>query len=213
MLRKHGWKFVGRPRGRVHGFTLVETIIAMSVLFIAMAGIVSVLLSTVKLRQFNEAEAKARNAAEQVFSAIRGMSDVVDAYSRFGGGGPEETFDIRGLQGPVPGTSVGRVIVWRRKSSLKDRVTPPQPDPGSALALSQADLLAAQMSFSSSFPSTMDSAAGTAGTAWDDYLDTNGDGLVTSTDEPQLMPVSLRIRWRAPSGVTTQYYSAIIGRR
>jgi hypothetical protein len=213
MRLEHGWKHFGRPRGRVQGFTLLETIIAMSVLFIAMAGIVSVLLSTVKLRKFNEGEAKARNAAEQVFSAIRGMSDVVDAYGRFGGGGPEETFDVRGLQEPAPGVPVGRIIVWRLKDSLKDRATPPQPDPASALVLSQDDLLRAQMSFSSTFPAIMDAAAGAAGTAWNDYLDTNGDGLVTSADDPQLMPVSVRLRWRSQSGVTTQYYSAIIGKR
>ncbi len=213
MHRKQGWRYLGHRRSSVRAFTLVETVIAMSVLFIALAGIISALLRTVTLRQVNAGDALSRTAAEQVFSAIRGMPDVVDAYSRFGGGGPEETFAIRGLQGPTPGEQVGRVIVWRLKSSLKNRTTPPQPDPGSALVLSQDDLMTAQNLFSSAFPNIMDSMANATGTAWNDYLDTNGDGFVTSADDPQIMPVSVRIRWRAPSGVTTQYYSAIIGKR
>ena len=59
----------------------------------------------------------------------------------------------------------------------------------------------------------VDSMPNAVGTGWNDYLDTNGDGLVTGADDPQLMPVSVRIRWRSPSGIATQYYSAIIGRR
>ena len=101
------------------GISLIETVIAMSILFIGLAGIVSAHISSMRLRQVNAERALSRNAAEQVFSGIRGMPGLVDAYQRFGGGGPEETFDVRGLQTPAPGQPVGRVIVWRLKNSLK----------------------------------------------------------------------------------------------
>jgi type II secretory pathway pseudopilin PulG len=202
-----------RRRETRGGFTLIETLLAMCVIFIAMAGLISAILVCSRLRQLNEDKALARNAAEHAFSAIRGMGSLPDAYGRFGGGGSEETFTVRGLADPAPNQPAARVIVWRRKSSLKNRTTPPNPDPGSAMAWTPADLLAAQAAFSSAFPGVMDTMADAAGTGWDDYLDTNGDGAVNGLDEPQLMPVTLRLRWRTHSGVTTQYFSAIIGNR
>lgn len=213
MTNRCGWESMARSPNCSSGFTLVETIVAMAVLFIAMAGVITANLSSMHLRQLNAQEAKARNAAEGVLSAIRGTPNLVEAYNRFGGGGPEERFDVRGLQGSLPGEPAGRVIVWRLKSSLKDRVNPPQPDPGSPFALSKTDILAAQARFSSSFPNVMDSVANTDGTGWNDYLDTNTDGKVDSTDDPQLMGVSVRIRWRTSSGLSTQYFSAVIGKR
>ena len=207
------WRRERCSRKACGGFTLLETIIAMSVLFISMAGIVSAYLSCMWVRQVSSERALARNAAEQTLSAIRGLPGIVDAYLRFGGGGAEETFTVRGLQDPSPNEPVGRVIVWRRKSSLKNRVTPPQPDPGSALAMSQDDILAAQVAFSSVFPPMMDMVADQAGTGWDDYMDTNTDGMVNTTDDPQLMAVTVRIRWRSRSGITTHYFSAVVGRR
>jgi type II secretory pathway pseudopilin PulG len=195
------------------GFTLLETVIAMSVLFIAMAGLFSAILICSRLRQTNAEHAKARNAAEQIFSGIRGMPTIVDAYDRFGGGGSEETFDIEGLKPVSPNDPVGRVIVWRLKSGLKDRTTPPQPDPGSALAMSQDEIRAAQEAFSGGFPGMMEQSAYVSGTGWDDFLDTNKNGFVESTDDPQLMAVTVRVRWQPHSGVATQYYSAVIGKR
>jgi type II secretory pathway pseudopilin PulG len=192
---------------------MIETMISMAVLMIAMASIMTTLLNGTRLRQVNEDNARARNAAEETLSAIRGMMNIPDAYNRFGGGGAEEIFNIRGLQGLAPNTPAGRVIVWRLKSSLKDRATPPQPDPGSALILSQNELLEAQRAFSDTYPGILDSAANATGTAWDDFLDTNGDTFVDAADDPQVMPVTVRIRWQSQTGVITRYFSAIIGRR
>lgn len=209
IYRRHG----RRIQRRRAGFSLLETMIAMVMLFVSMAGILSAYLNCLWEQQVNTEEARARNAAEQVLSALRGMPDLVEAYQRFGGGGPEETFAVRGLQGPSVNDAAGRVIVWRRKDSLKNRVTPPQPDPGSAMFLSQSDLLAAQQAFSSTFPAVLDTAAGMTGTGWNDFLDTNGNGTVDITDDPQVMPVTVRIRWRTRSGIRTHYFSAVIGRR
>jgi len=195
------------------GFTLIETMISMSVMLIAVAGLVSSILMCVKLRQTNEEKAKARNAAEQTFSAIRGMSGIVDAYNRFGGGRSEETFSVSGLSDPSATEQAGRIIIWRLKDSLKDRTNPPNPDPDSSLAFSQTDIRDAQNSFSSSFPNEMESLADTPGINWTDFIDTNGDSLVNSGDSPQLMPVTLRLRWRTRTGMTTQYFSALIGQR
>jgi hypothetical protein len=195
------------------GFGLVDTMIAMAILFIAMAGILSAHVSFVALRQVNMEKAMARNAVEESFSALRGMLGIVEAYNSFGGGSTGETFDIRGLQRPSTGEPVGRIIVWRLRSSLKDQVNPPQPDPGSSLTLDQDDLFAAQVAFSSSFPDVMESISYTTGTGWDDYLDTNNDGAVDGADDPQLLLITIRIRWRSSSGVRTNYFSTIIGRR
>ena len=214
MRQRIGLRRKTNLRGRCAGFTLIETLIAMSLVAVALAGIISAYVSGIWLRQVNMEKAKARNAAEQTFSAIRGMENIVDAYLRFGGGALEETFEIRGLQGPAANEPPGRIIVWRLKSSLKNRVTPPKPDPASSLALSQIEILGAQAAFSSSFPSVIDTVANMTGsTAWDDYIDTNNDGVVDDKDEPQIMPVTIRIRWRSRSGMSTHYFSATIGRR
>ncbi len=195
------------------GFGLVDTMIAMAILFIALAGILSAHVSFVALRRVNMEKALARNAAEQSFSAVRGMLGIVEAYSSYGGGTTGETFDIRGLQRPSASEPVGRIIVWRLRSSLKDQVNPPQPDPESSLTLDYSDLLAAQTAFISSFPDGMESISYATGTGWNDYLDTNNDGAVDSADDPQLLLITIRIRWRSPSGVRTNYFSTIIGRR
>ena len=83
------WILPRKLRSTSKGFTLIEVIIAMSVLFIAVASIVSATLVCMQLRQLNHEKALARNSAEQVFSAIRGMPSIIDAYNRFGGSGPE----------------------------------------------------------------------------------------------------------------------------
>ncbi len=195
------------------GFTLVELVITMSVLSIALTGIFSAVMSNMQLRKLNADKALARNAAERVLSGARGMPGIVEAYLRFGGGGPEEAFTIRGLQDPSTNETAGRVIVWRLKSSLQNNVNPSHPDPGSSLPLSQADILAVQASFASSFPNVMDTMANIPGTGWDDYIDTNMDGVVNDSDDPQIIGISVRIRWRSHSGLITQYFSGLIGRK
>lgn len=182
----------------------------MAVLVVAIVGLVSAILATTRLRQLNSEQSAARNEAERVLSAVRGMQSVRDAYARFGGGGSQETFDVHGLSGPSAGERPGRVIVWRRKSSLTNRAAPPQPDPLSALAIPAGDLLEAQASFSGSFPAPLDAVAGVTGTAWDDYFDTDGDGAYNSLDDPRLMPVTVRIRWRSRSAVVTKYFSTVV---
>lgn len=207
----------GRPLGcskiTIRGFSLIETMITMTVLSISLMGIFSALITCMQVRKMNENNAMARNAAEGVLSGIRGMPGIVEAYQRFGGGGSEETFTVRGLQDPSANEPCGRVIVWRLKSSIKNRVNPPQPDPGSALAMSKDDVLAAQTAFAESYPNIMETMANMSGTAWDDYIDTNTDGVVNDLDEPQIMAVTVRIRWRSHSGLNTRYFSGIIGRR
>ncbi len=182
----------------------------MAVLVVAIVGLVSAILAATRLRQLNAEQSSARNEAERVLSAVRGMQSVRDAYARFGGGGSQETFDVHGLAGPSAGERSGRVIVWRLKSSLTVRTNPPQPDPLSTLNIPAAELLEAQASFSGSFPAPLQTMAGVAGTAWDDFFDTNGDGAYNSLDEPRLMPVTVRIRWRSRSAVVTRYFSTVV---
>ncbi|MHC4599163.1 MAG: type IV pilus modification PilV family protein [Planctomycetota bacterium] len=120
-------------RGSTAGLTLLETIVAALILAVALVGLLAALVSEVRLRRINKERALARNAAERTLSAIRGMESLVEAYQRFGGVGPEATFDVRGLADPAPGERVGRVIVWRRKGGNP-------PDPASTPPLSGADL-------------------------------------------------------------------------
>jgi hypothetical protein len=191
----------------------MEVLIALSALSIALIGIISAIITCTQLRQVNGEKAHARNAAEQIFSSIRETGGLLEAYNRYGGGGPEETFVVRGLQNPAPNQPAGRVIVWRDKDSLENRINPPQPDPDSPLAMSQNDILLAQAAFSESFPAVMDTLPFAAGTGWDDFIDTNGNGFVDVSDDPQLFPVTVRIQWRSRTGTGTQYFSSVIGKK
>jgi type II secretory pathway pseudopilin PulG len=183
--------------------TLLEVVVSASILAIAMVGLVSALLSSMRLRELNKERAVARNAAEKTLSSLRGMGDIVGAYTRFGGGQTEETFDVTGLADPAPGQSVGRVIIWRQKHGNP-------PDPNSPIPWPGTDLQDARTSFGMAFPLTM---IGAEGPAQVDYLDTNLDGFVNGADTPSLMPVTVRVRWRSRSGVITEYFSTVIGRR
>jgi type II secretory pathway pseudopilin PulG len=185
------------------GLTIIEVMISCMVLAIALVGLVSGLLSSMRLRELNNEKAIARNAAEQAISAIRGIPTITEAYARFGGSGPEESFDVYGLPGPGGGEAVGRVIVWRLKSGNP-------PDPASPLTLSAEDRLAAQTRLGMAFPLPL---IGNEGPGASDFLDTNGDGLVNGSDNPSLMPVTVRVRWRSRSGIVTEYFSTVIGLR
>ena len=194
----------GHPNRR-SGMTLIEVVISASILAIAMVALVSALLSGMRLREVNKEKALARNAAEQALSAIRGMGSgpqgIVDAYIRFGGGGGAETFDVYGLASPAPGESVGRVIVWRRKDGNP-------PDPLSALVWAPADLQEARARFGMNFPLGL---VGAEGPFANEYLDTDGNGTVNGADSPNLMPVTVRIRWRSRSAIVSEYYSTVVG--
>jgi len=185
------------------GMTLIEVIFTTAILAVALVGLVAALLSSMRLRQLNAEKAIARNAAEQALSAMRGMGNIRNAYARFGGGGPEETFEIYGLAAPPGATGAARVIVWRRKTGNP-------PDPASTLGLSAADIQEAQTRFGMPFPLALIGAEGPAGV---DFLDTNGDGNVTAADTPSLMPVTVRVRWRSRSGIITEYFSTVLGVR
>ena len=95
---------------------------------------------------------------------------------------------------------MGRIIVWRLKSALKDRSTPPQPDPGSSRVLSQADILEAQRAFADTYPNILETMANQSGTGWNDFIDTTGEGVVNASDDPQVMAVTVRMRWRREYG-------------
>ena len=98
---------------------------------------------------------------------------------------------------------MGRVIVWRMKNGAP-------PDPLSPLPWTGPDLLAAQNSLGVPLPLGL---MGLEGPAANDYLDTNGDNVVDAGDTPSLMPVTVRVRWQSRTGVITQYFSTIVGRR
>jgi hypothetical protein len=190
-------------RGSSAGLTLLETIVAALILAVALVGLLSALVSEVRLRRVNKERALARNAAERTLSAIRGMPTLVEAYQRFGGAGPEATFVVPGLAEPAPGQPVGRVIVWRRKGGNP-------PDPGSPSPLTGADLQEARTRFGMGFPLAL---VGAEGAANPDFLDTNTDGAVNVADTPSLMPVTVRIRWRSHSAVITEYFTTLVGVR
>jgi len=189
--------------GQDGGLSLIEVIVDTLILSVALVGLVAALISEMRLRQVNTEKALARDAAGRALSAIRGMLDLVEAYGRFGGGGPEETFDVHGLALPAPGTPVGRVIVWRDKGGNP-------PDPASSLPLAGADLQEARTRFGMAFPLTL---VGRETAARNDFLDTNGDGNVDGADRPSIMPVTIRLRWRSHSGIVTEYFNTIVGDR
>lgn len=184
------------------GFSLLEVIVASSILAITMVALVSALISGMRLREMNRDKALARNEAERVLSALRGMPTIFDAYSRFGAGGVEETFDVYGLAGP-PGEQVGRVIFWRRKDGNP-------PDPDSTYVWTAADLAEAQGRVGMPFPLPLVGAESALG---QDYLDTDGSFTFDGLDQPSIIPVTVRIRWMSRGRAQTEYFSTVIGIR
>ena len=72
------------------------------------------------------------------------------------------------------------------------------------------DLQEAQDSLGVPFPIPL---IGNEGPGVTDFLDTNGDGWVDGTDDPSVVPVTVRVRWRSRNGIVTQYYSTVLGTR
>ncbi|GEM_PF-3499537 len=191
------------PQPGRSGFTLIEVMIAVAVVAVALIALLTGLLSSSDLQSANKEALLAQNAAEQVFSGMRGMRDLRAAYLRWGPGGPEETFEVFGLAAPPPGSQVGRVIFWRWKDGSP-------PDPSSTAPWTSADLQEARSRLGVPFPLPWTGNEGALGA---DYLDTDGNGIFDTLDEPSLLPVTVRIRWRGRHGVKTRYYSTVLGTR
>lgn len=91
-------------RPRRAGFTLLEVVIAMTILIVSMGGMLSSMLASEKLGQTNEERQLAIHAAEGMIETLQGQ-DFNALFTTFDG----RTFEVPGLD-PQPGAMVpGRI--------------------------------------------------------------------------------------------------------
>ena len=102
------------PRG---GFSLLEILVAVSVLGIAMAALTSTQLTTIAMSRSIRESSAAADAAQAVLEAMREESELLDVFKRWNGTtlddpagrpSPGNAFDVRGLE-PAQDDPDGRV--------------------------------------------------------------------------------------------------------
>lgn len=123
-LRRRGHNGLSAPKQRAHaraGVTIVEVIVALSVLVVAASIFCQTLLSTARVRQLNHDNALAADAARVVLERMRNQPflQIYRAYNEDpkddpggNGTGPGHLFDVSGLLpfDDAPQGKVGRVI-------------------------------------------------------------------------------------------------------
>ena len=166
-------------RGLREGFTLLETMIAMSVLAIAVFGLLSAFNSVVRMREVQEQEVFAANAIREKLAEIRsdaragsvdGFSDMIENYLTLDS---YYTFFVERID---HGTmKSGTVVLHLVENSVPAVFGLPDTD-GDGIG--------------------------------DDGLDLNGDGTIGSADlgagsydEIRLVPFEVRVPWRRAGGV------------
>lgn len=189
---------------RSGGFTLIEIVIALSVLVVAASIFYQMLLGTSRLRQTNHQNALAADAARVVIEEMRNVP-FLEIYKRYNedpaddpggaGTGPGNLFDVAGLEAldGAPGGKAGKITF----PSLFIEATP-GPAPGKK---------------------KLGVPGGGGGTpaGWqlrenyvDDSLgmprDLNGDNVVDELNHASdyiLLPVRVQVSWQGPAGKRT----------
>ncbi len=122
----------GRSRGVPRGLTLIEILIATSVILVAMIGLLSVMYYTTRLNAANRENLAALRAAEHQIETLR-AAKFDEIYARYNdtpaddilnGPNPGSSFDVEGLQ-PLPGRQCGRILFPGDGSRLLEDVNDP----------------------------------------------------------------------------------------
>lgn len=104
---------------RASGISLVEVVVALTVLVFGALAAVSVMLSSIRLDQANREDALARQAARQIVETMKGttFSKIFATYDADpaddpGGAGtaPGATFAVKGLDPQLGAASVGTIV-------------------------------------------------------------------------------------------------------
>lgn len=168
------WRRKTRRPSRA-GLSLLDVLVAMTVLVVAIAGLSGSLVSSLKLARVNEETSLADDAAQAVAAELRGQDfrDVFALYNTVAADDPAATpapgpdFDVRGLTAQA-GDADGRV----------GRVIFPTGAPGTL----REDVIDASLGLP---------------------RDVNGDGVVDAVDHAGdyvLLPVTIRLDWTGPTG-------------
>ncbi len=98
-------------RGRAGGFTLIEVVISMTVLVLALMGMVSVIVHTTRHNAVNRENQAAMRAAEKKIEEMvnRPFDTVLAAFSSTAGGNPGPDFDVPSLISSGAPAKVGKV--------------------------------------------------------------------------------------------------------
>lgn len=199
------------------GVTLVEVVVALSVLVVAASIFGQMLLSTTRLRQVNHQNALAADAARVVLERMRN-EPLLEVYRDFNedpkddprgiGTGPGHLFDVPGLDAldDAPGGRVGRVYL----PSVAVEVA------GGTSSGGTGGVSGGKVSLGGS-----GSGGGTTSVTWqlrEDFVDEglgmprdlDGNNKVEDTDHSRgyiLLPVRVRIEWK--SGTGTRHFELV----
>jgi type II secretory pathway pseudopilin PulG len=163
------------------GFSLIEALAALSLLTVALCGIVSSIVASDRLQRVNQESALAEEAVRRTVEALRGapFPTVFAAYNStpaddpVGAACPGASFAVEGLQA-APGDADG----------LPGEISFPTQTVAGALQLRE-DVTDAKLGMP---------------------RDLNGDGAINALNHAgdyRILPVRVRVRWNGASGVRT----------
>ena len=173
---------IATRRGKARaGLTLLELMMAVTVLLLGLLGYAQVLLLSTAAAMAARENAAATQAARRILESVK-AAPFQQAFAMYNGNAgddpagagtaPGAAFDVQRLQ-PVPGDADGRV----------GEILFPTPSSGSAQLLENL----------------ADDRFGTP-------RDLNGDGVVDASDQSgsyKLLPVCVRVRWLGAAGDST----------
>jgi len=168
------WRRMTRRPSRA-GISLLDVLVAMTVLVVAIAGLASSLVSTLRLSRVNEETALADDAARALAARIRG-SDFRDIFALYNATPVDDP-----LATPAPG--------------------PDFDVPGLDARTNDADGFVGRVLFPVGPGETLREDAVDASLGMPRDLD--GDGVVDAADHSGdyvLLPVTIRLDWRGPAG-------------
>lgn len=108
-----------RGAAATRGATLLEVVLALSVLVVALVGLLGAMVQMTRLREMSREKSRAYNAVRSQIERMRNER-VSEVYSLFnsnpdddpGGAGtaPGSAFEVRGLAATAPGLKQGRIL-------------------------------------------------------------------------------------------------------
>lgn len=197
-IRLRGDRGRSAPR-RVRGLTMIEIVVALSVLVVAASIFCQMLIGTTRLRQLNRENALAGDAARVIVERMRN-APFLEVYRRYNeypdddplgkGTGPGHLFDVPGLT-PVEGApqgKAGQILFPSRQVQVTVTTTT-----GIGKLATTTTSTATQWHLREDFE--------------DEELgfprDLNGDNVVDTANHGTdyiVLPVRIRVSWQSPTG-------------
>ena len=169
-------------RARQAGFTLIEIIIAVSILIVALVGLLSAILHITRLNAVNREKLAVMRGAEKMLETMRNTAfeQIFTAYNAPAAddpfaGAPGADFDVDDLQ-VLPGDPDGKC----------GKIVFPTDGTGAQLdeTTADADLMLPR--------------------------DLDGDGVIGIAGDYRLLPVTIQIDWQSITGPRTWTYRTLL---